>query len=433
MGIFDENSPTTSLFLLCLIPVYCALANRVLYRGICLLACILWGRRGRLDSWTAGRGRSDAQSTSILYYNQIYQFIRSRFIAHTNTFQVECTSPGFHSKNFGHLILVSCISAILGRKERVSFRCGNETLEVRPRSLCLAALSATCLTVGMKTSLSISRQTSIRYRWPYRRNKQSITYYPIRVPSHLLTTQNYSTNSMELTVNALQNSQVPESQEPNSLTDELALLTRDELPFFLPMPKDGDDLETIARKMQSLASMISSGRNLSVGIGHVSSPKQKQTAEGFARERMTSPETTQYEAWKVGIIQLPEFDWYNNQAHVPPEAMRAFSRRAIAVDIIWQRRGMAPEHAAWVTINMPFLLPLVKAVTKILEAEEHWQRTQRHARLTDRDIAEIEMLQLVNAAAEQNVTRVRERLRTLIDSIHRSQAVLKDRISMLEN
>lgn len=43
------------------------------------------------------------------------------------------------------------------------------------------------------------------------------------------------------------------------------------------------------------------------------------------------------------------------------------------------------------------------------------------------------MLQLVNAAAEENVTRVRERLRTLTDSIRRSQAVLKNRISMLEN
>ncbi|KAJ5212122.1 uncharacterized protein N7498_003768 [Penicillium cinerascens] len=238
---------------------------------------------------------------------------------------------------------------------------------------------------------------------------------------------------MELAVNALQNSQVPESQDPKSLPDELALLTRDGFPFFLPIPKDGDDLETTARKVQILASVISSGGNLSVGPGHVSTPKQKQTAEEFGRERMTSPETTQYEAWKMGIIKLPELDWYNNQVPVPPEAMQTFSRRAIAMDIIWQRRGMAPEHAAWITINMPFLLPLVKAVTKILRAEEHLQRTQRHARLTDGDIAEIEMLQLVNAAAEDNVTRVRERLRTLIDSIHRSQAVLKNRISMLDS
>ena len=297
----------------------------------------------------------------------------------------------------------------------------------------MAAVSATCLTVGMKTCFSsLANQAFDTVGHIVKTNKVSLAT-PILVRSHLSATQNYSNYSMELTMNAPQNSQVPKSQEPKSLPDELTLLTRDEFPFFLPMPKDGDDLEITARKMQSLASVISSGRNLSVGPGHVSTPKQKQTAEEFARERTTSSETTQYEAWKMGITQLPELDWYNNQVHVPPEAMKTFSRRAVAMDIIWQRRDMALEHAAWLTINMPFLLPLVKAVTKILRAEEHLQRTQLHARLTDRDITEIEMLQLVNAAAEENVTRVRERLRTLTYSIHRSQAVLKNRISMLGN
>lgn len=113
-------------------------------------------KTGRLEGWKAGRGRSDAQSMSILYHNQMYQSIRSIFIAHTNTFQVECISPGFHSKYFGHLILVSCISAILGKNEPSFKRCGHGTLKVRPRSLCYM--------------LFISR-----YRWPYRRNKVSLT------------------------------------------------------------------------------------------------------------------------------------------------------------------------------------------------------------------------------------------------------------------
>lgn len=43
------------------------------------------------------------------------------------------------------------------------------------------------------------------------------------------------------------------------------------------------------------------------------------------------------------------------------------------------------------------------------------------------------MLQLVITTAEENVTRERERLRLLIDSIHKSQAVLMNRMSILRN
>jgi hypothetical protein len=102
------------------------------------------------------------------------------------------------------------------------------------------------------------------------------------------------------------------------------------------------------------------------------------------------------------------------------------------MDIIWDRKGMAAEHAAWLIINMPCLMPLIKAVTKLLKAEEYFQKNQRPGQMTDRDIAEVEMLQLVNTTAEENVTRERERLRLLIDSIHKSQAVLMNRMSIFE-
>lgn len=227
---------------------------------------------------------------------------------------------------------------------------------------------------------------------------------------------------MEHTLSTIQNLQVPEIQE-------LALLTDHEFPFFLPIPQNGDDLETTARKRQSLARVLSSGHRLLVGPGHVSTPEQKQTAEEFARDRMTSPEMTQYDAWKMGIIQLPELDWYNNRVQVAPEAMQTFSRRAIAMDIIWRRQGTVPENAAWLTINMSFLMPLVKAVTKIIGAEEHFRKNECDARLADHDIAEIKMLKRVNAIAEGNVTRERERLRMLSDSIHKSQALLKRRVN----
>jgi hypothetical protein len=146
---------------------------------------------------------------------------------------------------------------------------------------------------------------------------------------------------------------------------------------------------------------------------------------------MTGPETAQYDAWRMGLIRLPTFDWYLNRLPVALSDVQTFSRRAIAMDIIWQRPGFAPEHAAWLGIHMDFLLPVVKAVTKVLGAAEQFQRDE-YSDMTDRDIAEMEMLQLINSTADETVTREREKMRMLVDLIHRSQAVLTNRLNTLE-
>jgi hypothetical protein len=242
--------------------------------------------------------------------------------------------------------------------------------------------------------------------------------------------------SMESAVANVQHSQEPRVQETDSHANGLVPLTGSEFPFYLPMPTKGDDLETTARKMQSMASVISSGRTLSMTPRQVlttntKKPKQRQTAEELARERMTGPETAQYEAWKMGLIRLPTFDWYLNRLPVALSDMQTFSRRAIAMDIIWQRPGFAPEHAAWLGIHMDFLLPVVKAVTKVLGAAEQLQRDD-YLDLTDRNVAEMEMLRFINSTAEETVTREREKMRMLVDLIHRSQAVLTKRLHALE-
>lgn len=248
--------------------------------------------------------------------------------------------------------------------------------------------------------------------------------------------QIFSGYGIEPDVDNAQRSQLPEVQEAGSHPNSLVPLTGAEFPFFLPMPTKNDNLETTARKMQSLASIVSSGRTLSMTSGQVSGPhtqkpKQRQTAEEFARERMTGSETAQYDAWRMGLVQLPTFDWYLNRLPVALSDMQAFSRQAIAMEIIWQRPGFAPEHAAWLGIHMDFLLPVVKAVTKVLGAAEQIQQDEL-SDMTGRDIAEMELLQLINSTAEETVTREREKMRMLVDSIHRSQAVLTNRLNTLD-
>lgn len=65
---------------------------------------------------------------------------------------------------------------------------------------------------------------------------------------------------------------------------------------------------------------------------------------------------------------------------------------------------------------------------KLLNAQTHLAKHGPLARLTESEAAEIETLQLVNATVDQKVAQERARLRSLIDSIHESQAVLRNRL-----
>lgn len=222
-----------------------------------------------------------------------------------------------------------------------------------------------------------------------------------------------------------------QNEETQYLVAKLAPGTCDGVSFRLPVPKPGDDLETTARNLRELADAVTNGRSLTLSTSQAFTSRKQPDAEAFAKERMTTKELTQYEDWKQKKLTPPIFDWAANQEPVSLQAMETFTQRAAAMDIIWQRQGTAPANAAWLTNKMPGMMPLVRAITKILKARAHLEQHNSMAGLTASEIAEVETLRLVNATVEANVARERERLWRLVKSINESQTVLKDRLKGL--
>ncbi|KAJ5167823.1 uncharacterized protein N7482_003417 [Penicillium canariense] len=217
--------------------------------------------------------------------------------------------------------------------------------------------------------------------------------------------------------------------DSENIHDQLAQLTCDEFPFLVPVPTAGDDLEATAHKLSDLVQIISSGRPFALTTGQAST--SKPSAEAFAKERMLATELVQYERWKGRIYPLPAFDWATNIRPVPEEALKTFSQRAAAMDIIWHHQGATPENAAWLSVNHSDLLPLVKAVTKVLSAKVHLEKYNPLSRLSETQIAEAKTLQLINAVVGENVERERARLRRVIECINQSRAVLRARLKVL--
>lgn len=222
---------------------------------------------------------------------------------------------------------------------------------------------------------------------------------------------------------------MPQSKSAQDLPGKLAQLTRDEFTFLLPLPKPEDDLETTARKLHGLADAVSNGGSLTLPSSSASASRKQAEAEAFAKERMSTRELKQYEEWKTKKLRLPVLDWTANQQHpVPRAALKTYTQRAAAMDIIWQRQGTSPAHAAWLTEKMPEMMPLVRATTKLRNAQAHLEKHSSMAGLTAGEIAELETLQLVNATVEATVARERERVRRLAESVNESCAVLRRRL-----
>ena len=222
----------------------------------------------------------------------------------------------------------------------------------------------------------------------------------------------------------------------------------------LPVPMDTDDLETTSRKMQDLARVVEQGNSLALWTGlKLASHNKRRDLESSARSQMTESEWELYERWK-GMqdtcndgdehnnlneqqkpMDVPEFDWNENKAPVPTGAhsVRKFTQRAAAMDMVWGHEGATPEHASWLTFNMPVMLPLIKAITKVSNIQKHIQNADPLAgKLTDMEAAEIETVRRVVEVAEGNRLRELERIRKLAKSICESAAIIKSRAEGLE-
>ncbi|EAW11629.1 uncharacterized protein ACLA_093280 [Aspergillus clavatus NRRL 1] len=227
----------------------------------------------------------------------------------------------------------------------------------------------------------------------------------------------------------------------------------------IPVPSVVDDLETTAKKMEALAKVVGDGNSLALWTGLKLASAHPRDPESIAKSQMTPPEIELYEAWQRAKSRRAEnklnsevsqkapeteemgcpapFDWQKNVHPVPQgaQSLKKFTQRAQAMDIIWEHQGAMPEHASWLTFKCPEALPLVKAVCRVQNAEEHYRNNQDpHTRgLTDMEAAEVETVRKIVSIAERNKTRELEKIRKLTRSINEAAAVLKARVQWLED
>ncbi|KAL5366653.1 hypothetical protein BJX96DRAFT_40630 [Aspergillus floccosus] len=233
--------------------------------------------------------------------------------------------------------------------------------------------------------------------------------------------------------------------------DPLHLADLGEKLKILSVPQDGDTLEETAAKLCDLAKVVEEGNSVALWTGLQLSSPHARDPESIAKAQMTPQELIQYEAWQAmrqkcesgdeeggrSGEQLVEgiraFDWGANVAPIPgAQSEKRFRQRAAAMDVVWDHQGATPEHAAWLTFHMVELLPLVKAVTKVMNIKRHFSENDPYPGLTGMEVAELETVRKIISVAERNRTRELERIRRLTRSINDAAGIIRTRLQALE-
>lgn len=96
------------------------------------------------------------------------------------------------------------------------------------------------------------------------------------------------------------------------------------------------------------------------------------------------------------------------------------------MDVLWKHEGTTAGNAAWLSQNMTHLLPLVKAMNKVLAAE-------RRFRDKEDQIIEVETLWFIASAAKEFVRRVKREQDELKLERKRERQEALDQLARLEN
>ena len=215
----------------------------------------------------------------------------------------------------------------------------------------------------------------------------------------------------------------------------LARIEHLEFPLLLQIPKLGDDLQTTAYEINQLANAVRNLHKLSLVNNEVAEAQAREKRasenEAFAKERMTPNELEIYTKWKDHHFILPTIDWDTSRLAFPEPHSQHVMQYTRAMAIIWGYNDAVPENYAWICANLRHVVPLIRAVGKIVSANERVVDPPL-PQLSASERVEYEAIKTIVKLTDANVKHERDRLRRLFDDIEKSQDILRGRLRELK-
>nr|WMI40031.1 MAG: hypothetical protein [Rhizoctonia cerealis orthocurvulavirus] len=200
----------------------------------------------------------------------------------------------------------------------------------------------------------------------------------------------------------------------------------------LPVPEEGDSLETLYRKADALAKIVEDGRSLAIYTGF------KQTSLGSvdpveaARRSFTAAEERLWDAWCEGSA-LPQPDW--NQAPSNPRESdgkrEQLAKWAHALNIIYKRTDLEGRHVTQFKKELEPLIPLVTAMMGVISAKRGL--LSGTTKLTEMEMAEYQTARKIASTVSDETNKIMRAIKEATNRLHQRNQVLQERVRQLGN
>jgi hypothetical protein len=199
---------------------------------------------------------------------------------------------------------------------------------------------------------------------------------------------------------------------------------------YLPLPEPGDSLPVLHIKLQALATVVLGNESVAAATGYRAATKRERDPEAAARQEMPQVDLRLWDGWKEGRVALPSIDWSITPPSAPTSArpLRIANRRAVALNRLYNTTLATPAHAAWFTSNHAGLLPLVKAMARVIGVER--DLVGGIDGLSPGQLAEIQSIGRVVAVVADIIHGLKEKHHPLLKEIHQDRRILLEALEV---
>jgi hypothetical protein len=144
---------------------------------------------------------------------------------------------------------------------------------------------------------------------------------------------------------------------------------QDQAVVSVPGLEDSDN--EVLSKLTAILNVVRAGGSIAKATAYSATPNYHSDAETVAKSQMPPQEHEAWTTFNDGLWALPELDWDNNKLPPPTSAksLKVARRRAEALNRLYKTDRAAEGHVVWITENKIELLPLIKAMARIIGAE----------------------------------------------------------------
>ncbi|KAL9630329.1 MAG: hypothetical protein Q9204_004778 [Flavoplaca sp. TL-2023a] len=139
------------------------------------------------------------------------------------------------------------------------------------------------------------------------------------------------------------------------------------------LPKPSDLPQTLKMKLTAIVRTLRSGQSIASATCFAATPNHTRDPIAKAKQEMHPTELWMWNTYMMEpTVKLTVIDWTLDVEPNPTtkKALQNAERRAEALNRLYETDQAQPGHAVWFTRNLLPLLPLVKAMERVIGAEK---------------------------------------------------------------